>query len=262
QQQQQALRLVLPDTEEVGDEELGVLFMKIDANGSGGVDWGEFTGFLLQARERNGHKTLSLNSFISALSINTYLDEGNRNMAAAAHMVDLRPLSGRALSQRTGVINVERPGVSAYVTCSRDGTIRFWHKGTLKHLRTISHLDTIKTSYEPLVKGAKNGDTERGARRISSTPIRRAVQSMKSAWVSDIQQMPLSSRIVAACLDRTVNFYDFLTGEFVCRIAGLASPPTCVDCIQVDSSEQQVIFGDLNGLLHVWNFGKHFYIPG
>lgn len=45
--------------------------------------------------------------------------------------------------------------------------------------------------------------------------------------------MPLSSRIVAACLDRTVNFYDFLTGEFVCRIAGLASPPTCVDCIQV-----------------------------
>lgn len=30
------------------------------------------------------------------------LDEGNRNMAAAAHMVDLRPLSGRALSQRTG----------------------------------------------------------------------------------------------------------------------------------------------------------------
>ena len=45
--------------------------------------------------------------------------------------------------------------------------------------------------------------------------------------------MPLSCRIVATCLDRTVNFYDMLTGEFVCRIAGLASPPTCVDCTQV-----------------------------
>lgn len=30
------------------------------------------------------------------------LDEGNRNMAAAAHMVDLRPLSDRAPSQRNG----------------------------------------------------------------------------------------------------------------------------------------------------------------
>lgn len=46
----QALRLVLPDTEELSDEDVGVLFMKIDANGSGDVDWDEFTGFLLQAK--------------------------------------------------------------------------------------------------------------------------------------------------------------------------------------------------------------------
>lgn len=46
----QALRSVLPDAEELADEDLGLLFMKIDANGSGDVDWDEFTGFLLQAR--------------------------------------------------------------------------------------------------------------------------------------------------------------------------------------------------------------------
>lgn len=41
------------------DEDLAVLFMKIDANGSGGVDWDEFTGFLLQARtEERKKKTL------------------------------------------------------------------------------------------------------------------------------------------------------------------------------------------------------------
>lgn len=44
----QALRLVLPDTS-LSDEDLEVLFMKIDANNSGGVDWDEFTSFLLQA---------------------------------------------------------------------------------------------------------------------------------------------------------------------------------------------------------------------
>lgn len=47
------------------------------------------------------------------------------------------------------------------------------------------------------------------------------------------KQMPLSNRIAAACLDRTVSFYEMLTGEFVCRIAGLRSAPTCIDCIQV-----------------------------
>lgn len=52
----QAVRLVLPDTEEMADEDLGVLFMKIDANGSGGVDWDEFTGFLLQARNEERKK--------------------------------------------------------------------------------------------------------------------------------------------------------------------------------------------------------------
>ncbi|CAN0275497.1 unnamed protein product, partial [Ectocarpus sp. 4 AP-2014] len=44
----QALRSVLPDIEDLTDEDLGLLFMKIDANGSGDVDWDEFTGFLLQ----------------------------------------------------------------------------------------------------------------------------------------------------------------------------------------------------------------------
>lgn len=34
----------------MSDEDLEMLFMKIDANNSGGVDWDEFTGFLLQAR--------------------------------------------------------------------------------------------------------------------------------------------------------------------------------------------------------------------
>lgn len=39
------------------DEDLGTLFMKIDADGSGGVDWDELTSFLLQARK---HKMLYL----------------------------------------------------------------------------------------------------------------------------------------------------------------------------------------------------------
>ncbi len=48
-----------------------------------------------------------------------------------------------------------------------------------------------------------------------------------------MQKMPLSNILAAACFDRTVSFYDMLTGEFFCRIGGLRSSPTCVDCVEV-----------------------------
>ncbi|CAM9600070.1 unnamed protein product [Ectocarpus fasciculatus] len=244
-----ALRSVLPDIEDLTDEDLGLLFMKIDANGSGDVDWDEFTGFLLQ------------------------LDEGNRNMAAAAHMVDLKPLprnqragadehAGQHRDMIEKVINVERPGISAYLTCGRDGAIKFWNKGTFAHYRTIRHLDTMKAAYEIIITGGKGREVDGNGRRVCSAEVNRAVKSMKSAWIYDIQQMPLSNRIAAACFDRTVSFYDVLTGEFVCRIGGLRSSPTCVDCVETGANEQQVLFGDLDGVLHVWSLGKHFYIPG
>lgn len=49
------------------------------------------------------------------------------------------------------VINVERPGISAYVSCARDGTIKFWHKATFAPYRTIRHLDAMKTAYEVII---------------------------------------------------------------------------------------------------------------
>lgn len=57
------------------------------------------------------------------------------------------------------VINVERPGISAYLTCGRDGAIKFWNKGTFAHYRTIRHLDTMKAAYEIII--TVNGWKER-----------------------------------------------------------------------------------------------------
>ncbi|CAM9730273.1 unnamed protein product, partial [Ectocarpus sp. 13 AM-2016] len=137
---------------------------------------------------------------------------------------------------------VERPGISAYLTCGRDGAIKFWNKGTFAHYRTIRHLDTMKAAYEIIITGGKGREVDGNGRRVCSAEVNRAVKSMKSAWVYDIQQMPLSNRIAAACFDRTVSFYDVLTGEFVCRIGGLRSSPTCVDCVDTGANEQQVLF--------------------
>lgn len=49
------------------------------------------------------------------------------------------------------VINVERPGISAYVSCARDGTIKFWHKATFAPFRTIRHLDAMKAACGVLI---------------------------------------------------------------------------------------------------------------
>jgi hypothetical protein len=52
----------------------------------------------------------------------------------------------------TRILNVERPGLSAYVTAGRDGTVRFWHKATLNHLRCIDHGDSVRRHFKKLVQ--------------------------------------------------------------------------------------------------------------
>eukprot|EP00953_Heterococcus_sp_UTEX-ZZ885_P012980 7419-Heterococcus_DN1.PRE.1 len=112
--------------------------MKIDANANGGVDWDEFTSFMLT------------------------LDEGTTAMAAAATMLDLvldepfekrrDSLGGLHKDMITRILNVERPGLSAYVTAGRDGTVRFWHKATLNHLKCIDHGDSVRRHFKKLVQ--------------------------------------------------------------------------------------------------------------
>lgn len=37
------------------------------------------------------------------------------------------------------------------MTCGRDGTIKFWHKGTFAPFRTIRYLDAMKAAYEVII---------------------------------------------------------------------------------------------------------------
>ncbi|CAM9475585.1 unnamed protein product [Discosporangium mesarthrocarpum] len=79
----ESLRLVLTGDDDIEDEDLTILFMKVDANNNGGVDWDEFTGFLLQAR--------------------------NRSMVAAAAMVDLT--LDRSLDRRKAALHEQHRGM-------------------------------------------------------------------------------------------------------------------------------------------------------
>lgn len=63
------------------------------------------------------------------------LDEGNRNMAAAAHMVDLSPLPGMAPSQRQGGTAIQHRGM---IEKARGGCIILWR------------VDILLQVYQPL----------------------------------------------------------------------------------------------------------------
>ena len=75
-----------------------------------------------------------------------------------------------------------------FVTSSRDGTIKIWSGLGLKHEKTI------------YVSRDNN--------------IRKKVSKKKKeekCWVTAIAYMTLSKRLVAACANRTLSFYDFNT---------------------------------------------------
>jgi hypothetical protein len=50
------------------------------------------------------------------------------------------------------ILSIERPGLSAYITASRDGTVRFWSKSTMQHLRCFSHTESVRRHYRRLVQ--------------------------------------------------------------------------------------------------------------
>lgn len=240
----EALRRVLHDVDQdVDDSSFVTLFMRIDVNTRGYIDWDELTAFLLK------------------------LDEANRQMAAMEAMTDLVHDDGfeRKMQARTRggqhhrdmivkIIDVERPGLSAYVSASRDGTIRYWHKQSLQQLRVTNHVESVlKMSQERLAQDSSK--SERGA-ASTAKPF-----AASPAWITDVAQLPLGNRIVVTCMDRSVSFYEMLTGELVSRITGLGYAPLCVHSYAPANDEQVVFFGDEGGHMHWIKLGPHFHIP-
>ena len=107
--------------EKMTDRQLEKLFMKIDANSDGSVDWEEFSNFMLMETEGAALLTTGTGyrEFLGEDTIPVPIDN--------VHHVH-RDMINRILS-------IKRLGT--YVTSSRDGTLRVWGQTRLNHLRTI-----------------------------------------------------------------------------------------------------------------------------
>ena len=118
-------------------EQLTHLFMKIDANSDGSVDWDEFTNYMLL--ETQAASDMSDRSYQVK-----YQDAFDKNLGPV--WVDPNPKSVHHRDMISGMLPI--PKQEKFVTHSRDGTVRVWHAGTLAHQRTLRvvHDGRVSTS--------------------------------------------------------------------------------------------------------------------
>ena len=100
-------------------EQLIHLFMKIDANSDGTVDWDEFTNFMLL--ENQAAADMSDKSYSERLQ--------------EAGPADPNPKHVHHRDMMDGILHL--PALDKLFTHSRDGTVRVWNAATTAHMKTL-----------------------------------------------------------------------------------------------------------------------------
>jgi len=109
-------------------EQLTHLFMKIDANSDGSVDWDEFTNFMLLE-----------NQAASDMSDRSYSERLQETDPKIDH-------TAKHHYHRDMMDGILQPQGGNLFTHSRDGTVRVWNAGTLSHMKTLRVSDSWVTN--------------------------------------------------------------------------------------------------------------------
>lgn len=161
---------------DMNDKQINQLFMKIDADSNGSVDWNEFMNYMLLENE-----TLSSMKAEHFEYVKSNVEDPAPNKTKFCHsnmitcILVLTP-EAEGKSKFSADDEEEKEMFETkksvkYITSSRDGTIKIWYGNTQKCDLTIK---------------------------------------VGKYWVNCIQYMTKSRRLVAACTDRTLKFYDLV----------------------------------------------------
>ena len=78
------------------------------------------------------------------------------------------------------------------------------------------------------------------------------------SWVTAIQYLKASKRLVAACANRSISFYDLNqtnTSIPVSKISDLDGIPLCLDYFNwPDQAKETLLVGDDLGICHMYDF--------
>ncbi|GLI65559.1 hypothetical protein VaNZ11_009122 [Volvox africanus] len=214
-------------TEDGGDAEaLAKLFMRIDADSDGTIDWDEFSTYMLlesqgSARVREFESTVTMQDPMPSL-VSDLL----------AHKDAITHITGMRLAN----------GVDRYATCGRDGTVRLWNAKDLKHVKTL-HLPRPRIALP----------AREGAERLSSARASRPMHS-GGLWATCSAFMPLTQKLAVGSFSRSIRIYDLASYEIVGQIPEIDYVPLCLD-VWVPSrakDSELVVVGDGGGWVRLF----------
>ncbi|GBG25627.1 WD repeat-containing protein 64 [Hondaea fermentalgiana] len=272
----------------LSQRQLSNLFMKIDANSDGTVDWQEFTEFMLL--ENKGTELMEKEEIKCQYEPQEF-EEPVEN--AKLHHTK-RIISTRVLHDMGGV----------YATCSEDGSVRLWQATKkLAFARTITHnperpiRNSRRASAGEDARAPGGGTLSTGARQkgkgkqkapaaaSESSNVSESVASSSSspppspsktsqlrpresmcpvryqraaapAWANDCCFMKESNTLAVATSDRVISFYDTSLGfDCVGRIRPLPNNPLALAYYQGPLSEGREVLACIDdiGFVHVWH---------
>ena len=174
-------------------KQLQQLFMRIDADSNGSVEWHEFMNYMLL-------ENITLSSMKQEHS--EYVKSSKPDPAPHKPGCHSDMITCTIIIEPEDVkYDPERPDAfkrkMKYATASRDGTVKIWNAHTMK-------LDK------------PNG----------------IIPVVKDVWVTCIQYMTFSKRLIAASANRMISFYDLSSTQATTptsRIEGLVGIPLCLE---------------------------------
>ena len=157
----------------LSDQQLTHLFMKIDANSDGSVDWDEFTNYMFLDNQDTENTTA--------------VKDDEPSTQYKSSLIDFFELSNQMRhchkSQVVALLHLDKHNM--LLSAGRDGVVRLWSTTSLAHQVTI------------LVRKANRGSMHENA----------AVND----WVTSVSYMSRSSKVAVGSVDRGVCIYDLNT---------------------------------------------------
>ena len=256
------------------DEQIQHLFMKIDANSDGTVDWDEFTNHMLLEQGRKlaeDDGTLDGTELYAERIVDT--DSPKKGWGSSSSSPTKTPR--RTLPASTSSSPLASPGSVHSPAARRPGLGSSYGNATM-HLK----LERIQREREKNMEQDQHGEM---LERITHVPeiglfltagrdgyIRQwsdeTLQPERKfrcshAWLTDMSYVRIGGArsLAVASMDRSITFYDVNTSsmEVSGRLHNLDGAPMCLTWL-VDRDREMLMFGDDTGVMHSYRIGQQF----
>lgn len=289
--------------------ELVTLYMKIDANSDGSVDWSEFIEYMLLENKgaelmREAELEMTITKVYGNLhtpSLASAVGSGQEPRQPEDPSAEQENGNGAGMLPQTPKrdCHVKKVtvvkyfnGLKSYVTCGHDSQMKVWSLSRTSNDYAFRLVKTIKTPPSitlSLKKGMKeqaigsmasdslNTNEKSGKQKAGhSNVVKKRTQvsswthkfknvaqkktivddyAASTAWAEDVEFMSKSKILVAACSNRTLNFYEARGFTLVGRLRPLKHPPLCLAYAAVEDGQDDMevlVCGDMSGAIHVW----------